>query len=59
MTVLENISFAAGSHKNKKQLVDQVVQLAKVKNFLNKYPHCIKRGRATKSCSSKINCGST
>ena len=44
MTVLENISFAAGSHKNKKQLVDQVVQLAKVKNFLNKYPHSLSGG---------------
>ena len=44
MTVLENISFAAGSRKNKKQLIDQVIQLAKVENFLQKYPHSLSGG---------------
>ena len=44
MTVLENISFAAGSRKNKKQLIDQVIQLAKVDNFLQKYPHSLSGG---------------
>ena len=33
MTVLENISFAAGSKSNKKQLIDQVINLSKVENF--------------------------
>ena len=44
MTVLENISFAAGSGKNKKQLIEQVIQLAKVENFLQKYPHALSGG---------------
>lgn len=44
MTVLENISFAAGSRENKKQLIDQVIQLAKVDNFLHKYPHSLSGG---------------
>ena len=44
MTVLENISFAASSRKNKKQLIDQVIQLAKVDNFLQKYPHALSGG---------------
>ena len=44
MSVLENISFAAGSHKNKKQLLDQVIQLAKVEGFLDKYPHSLSGG---------------
>ena len=44
MTVLENISFAAGSRKNKKQLIEQVIQLAKVENFLQKYPHALSGG---------------
>ena len=44
MTVLENISFAAGSKSNKKQLIDQVIHLAKVKNFLEKYPHSLSGG---------------
>jgi ABC-type Fe3+/spermidine/putrescine transport system ATPase subunit len=39
MTVLENISFAAGSQQNKKQLINQVIKLAKVEEFLKKYPH--------------------
>jgi len=33
----ENVSFAAGSKSNKKQLIDQVIHLAKVENFLEKY----------------------
>ena len=41
MTVLENVSFAAGSKSNKKQLIDQVIHLAKVENFLEKYPHSL------------------
>ena len=44
MTVLENISFAAGSRKNKKQLIDQVIQLAKEDNFLQKYHHSVSGG---------------
>ena len=40
MTVLENVSFAAGSKSNK-QLIDQVIHLAKVENFLEKYPHSL------------------
>jgi iron(III) transport system ATP-binding protein len=44
MTVLENISFAANSQKNKKLLTDQVISLAKIKNFLNKYPHQLSGG---------------
>ena len=44
MSVLENISFAAGSQKNKKQLLDQVIQLAKVESFLDKYPHSLSGG---------------
>ena len=44
MTVKENISFAASSKKNKKQLIDQVIQLSKVEKFLNKYPHAISGG---------------
>jgi len=44
MTVLENISFAAGSKSNKKQLIDQVIHLAKVENFLEKYPHSLSGG---------------
>ena len=44
MTVLENISFAAGSRKNKKQLIEQVIQLAKVENFLQKHPHALSGG---------------
>lgn len=44
MTVLENVSFAAGSKSNKKQLIDQVIHLAKVENFLEKYPHSLSGG---------------
>ena len=44
MTVLENISFAAGSKSNKKQLLDQVINLSKVENFLDKYPHSLSGG---------------
>jgi iron(III) transport system ATP-binding protein len=44
MTVLENISFAAGSRSNKKQLIDQVINLSKVENFLDKYPHSLSGG---------------
>lgn len=44
MTVLENISFAAGSQHNKKQLVNQVIKLAKVEEFLKKYPHSLSGG---------------
>jgi iron(III) transport system ATP-binding protein len=44
MTVLENISFAAGSKSNKKQLIDQVINLSKVENFLDKYPHSLSGG---------------
>tara|TARA_Y100000996_G_C22553171_1_gene654518 strand:- start:2433 stop:3479 length:1047 start_codon:yes stop_codon:yes gene_type:complete len=44
MNVLENISFAAGSHENKKQLVNQVIKLAKVNEFLDKYPHSLSGG---------------
>ena len=44
MTVLENVSFAAGSKSNKKQLIDQVIHLAKVENFLDKYPHSLSGG---------------
>ena len=44
MTVLENISFAAGSQQNKKQLINQVVKLAKVEDFLKKYPHSLSGG---------------
>ena len=44
MSVLENISFAASSRKNKKQLIDQVVHLAKVDGFLQKYPHSLSGG---------------
>ena len=44
MTVLENISFAAGSKSNKKQLIDQVINLSKVENFLYKYPHSLSGG---------------
>ena len=44
MTVLENVSFAAGSKPNKKQLIDQVIHLAKVENFLEKYPHSLSGG---------------
>ena len=44
MTVLENISFAAGSKPNKKQLIDQVINLSKVENFLYKYPHSLSGG---------------
>ena len=44
MSVLENISFAAGSQKNKKQLIDQVIRLAKVNNFLDKFPHSLSGG---------------
>ena len=53
MTVLENVSFAAGSKSNKKQLIDQVIHLAKVENFLEKYPHSLS-GRTTKSCFSSF-----
>lgn len=44
MTVLENISFAASSNKNKNQLIEQVISLAKIKNFLNQYPHSLSGG---------------
>ena len=44
MTVLENISFAAGSQHNKKQLLNQVIKLAKVEEFLKKYPHYLSGG---------------
>ena len=44
MTVLENVSFAAGSKSNKKQLIDQVIHLAKVENFLEKFPHSLSGG---------------
>ena len=44
MTVLENVSFAAGSKSNKKQLIEQVINLAKVDNFLDKYPHSLSGG---------------
>src|SRR6056300_337735 len=44
MTVLENISFAAGSKSNKKQLIDQVINLSKDENFLYKYPHSLSGG---------------
>lgn len=44
MSVLENISFAASPHENKKQLIDQVIQLAKVNGFLHKYPHALSGG---------------
>ena len=44
MTVLENISFAASSQKNKKQLTQQVISLAKIDNFLDKYPHQLSGG---------------
>ena len=44
MTVLENISFAAGSQQNKKQLINQVIKLAKVEDFLKKYPHSLSGG---------------
>jgi len=44
MTVMENISFAASSKSNKKQLIDQVINLAKVDNFLDKYPHSLSGG---------------
>jgi len=44
MTVLENISFAAGSKSNKKQLIDQVINLSKVENFLDTYPHSLSGG---------------
>ena len=44
MTVLENVSFAAGAKSNKKQLIDQVIHLAKVENFLEKYPHSLSGG---------------
>ena len=44
MNVLENISFAAGSKKNKKNLIDQVVKLSKVEKFLSKYPHSLSGG---------------
>ena len=45
MTVLENVSFAAGSKSNKKQLIDQVIHLAKVENFLEKYPQYLEKVR--------------
>ena len=44
MTVKENISFAASSKINKKQLTDQVIQLSKVESFLDKYPHTLSGG---------------
>lgn len=44
MTVFENISFAAGSKANKKQLIEQVIDLAKVNDFLDKYPHSLSGG---------------
>ena len=44
MTVLENISFAASSQKNKRQLIEQVIALAKIENFLTKYPHQLSGG---------------
>jgi len=44
MTVLENISFAASSQKNKRQLTEQVIALAKIENFLTKYPHQLSGG---------------
>ena len=44
MTVLENIRFAASSQKNKKQLAEQVISLAKINNFLDKYPHQLSGG---------------
>ena len=44
MTVLENVSFAACSKSNKKQLIDQVIHLTKVENFLEKYPHSLSGG---------------
>ena len=44
MTVRENISFAASSKINKKQLIDQVIQLSKVESFLDKYPHTLSGG---------------
>ncbi len=44
MSVLENIRFAASSQKNKKQLTEQVISLAKIDNFLNKYPHQLSGG---------------
>jgi len=44
MSVLENISFAAGSKSNKKKLIEQVVKLSKVDNFLSKYPHSLSGG---------------
>ena len=44
MTVKENISFAASSKINKKQLIDQVIHLSKVESFLDKYPHTLSGG---------------
>ncbi len=44
MSVLENISFAAGSKVNKKKLIEQVIKLSKVENFLSKYPHSLSGG---------------
>tara|TARA_B100000965_G_scaffold199934_1_gene166939 strand:+ start:435 stop:1481 length:1047 start_codon:yes stop_codon:yes gene_type:complete len=44
MNVLENISFAAGSKVNKKELIEQVVKLSKVEKFLSKYPHSLSGG---------------
>ncbi len=44
MTVMENISFAASSKSNKKHLIEQVINLAKVDNFLDKYPHSLSGG---------------
>ncbi len=44
MNVKENISFAASTKVNKKQLIEQVIKLAKVENFLDKYPHALSGG---------------
>ncbi len=44
MSVIENISFAAGNHKNKKQFLDQVISLAKIEKFLHQFPHSLSGG---------------
>ena len=59
MNVKENISFAASSKVNKKQLIEQVIQLAKVENFLDKYPHALSGGEQQRVALARVNSCST